>query len=126
MTVRDLQKGFSQIDRLDYFEMGIRGIPLVSPHDTSSIGEGNSVIHEEFTEKYFSISLLLSIDEVIRISEKYNSKNPPHIILEIRVVEIHLPSTPRRWEAPEHQDLSMQWEKRRKGMGFKHVDIEYL
>ena len=45
------------------------------------------------------------------VAEKHYAKNPPHIIIEIRIIKIHLPTTARRRKTAEHQDFGVFGEK---------------
>jgi hypothetical protein len=50
--------------------------------------------------------------EMVLVVEEQMSENPPHIILQIGVKEVHAPSFPWRWKTSQHEQAGVGWQKR--------------
>ncbi len=54
---------------------------------------------------------MFQIHEMVSVIEENGTYNPPMIVDEIRVIEIHTPAFFWRWKTPKKQHLGMLWKK---------------
>ena len=70
---------------------------------------------EEFHELFFLEPLVLSVHEVVFVVEEQETEDPPHVVDEVRIEEVHTPSLLRRRKTSEHQQpcaFGQEWLQR--------------
>ena len=53
---------------------------------------------------FFAAERLRRFEKIVFVVKEDESEDPPHIVLEVRVVEFHRPTFVGRGEAAEHQE----------------------
>ena len=52
------------------------------------------------------------IDEIVLVVEPHRTLDPPVVVLEVRVIEVHAPSLSRRRETSQEKHLGVRWQER--------------
>ncbi len=53
-----------------------------------------------------------NVHETVLVTKENQSKDPPHVVDEIRVVELHAPAFGLRWKTPKHQHFCINRQER--------------
>ena len=77
------------------------------------LAEYGAAVYDSDVERLASFS-----DEMLLVIEENQSHDPPHVVDEIRIEELHGPSFPLRREASQHQDMRPFGKKRLQRMAF--------
>ena len=91
-----------QVGRRDYFEKFVGSIVFQSAHFGGSVVEGDTCPGAEIRNGGLVEAASVFSDETGSVAEKHKSEYPPHIVVEIRIEEIHRPPLPFRRETAEH------------------------
>ena len=96
-----------QIQRRYNLQKLIRRIALQTHHLICRIADGNAFFLQKIPNQPFLKRLAARRNEIIFICKKHQPENPPHIVLKIRIIKIHLPPRPRRRKATQHQQFGV-------------------
>jgi hypothetical protein len=96
----------------------IRRVRLEAPHGTSGIVQCHTRLQNEFDHTFAVECAIVPVQKMRLVPEKNMPKNPPHVVLRIRVVKVHAPAMPRRRKTPEHQEFGVCRQKRLERMFF--------
>ena len=88
-----------------HFQELIRRIVFQATDGCSCIEEGNSPFRTESNDVFNVKSFVCLVHEVVPISKEHIALNPPVIVDEVGVIEIHTPPFALRWETAQKQDL---------------------
>ena len=101
------------IGLLNYFQMSIRGIVHQPSHRTGGIEDCNVLLGAELYDLVVAESELLPIGfyKVVLVVEEDKSHDSPHIILYVRVVEVHRPSFALGRKTAEHKNFGTTGKK---------------
>ena len=107
-----------QIQRRYNLQKLIRRIALQTHHLMRRVADGNAFFMQKIANQAFLKRLATRRNKIILIGKKHQPENPPHIVLKIRIIKIHLPARLRRRKTAQHQQLGVGRGERRQRMGF--------
>jgi hypothetical protein len=110
-----------KIKRTDHLQKPVRSIPPMPDNFHRRIPQSNALFRQESAKKRLVERLPVFRQEMIPVAKEYRSENPPHVILKIRIKEIHFPARFRRRKTAQHQYFGAFREKGRQGMGFRET-----
>ena len=116
MALRQPAKHGMQVSFFDHFEVFVAGRVLCSDDAGASIEEGNALLFQKGDDGIKVVGFLLLSHEVLLVAEEAKSNQAPHVVGEVRVVELHAPAFLGRWKRTQHQYPCIGWQKRFKGM----------
>lgn len=93
------------IRQLHHFEELVRGILLQAPDRRGRVIIGDARLLEERHDALQAETLPSAFHEIVLLAEKERTHDPPMVIDEIRVEEVHAPAGSRRRETAEEKHL---------------------
>ncbi|OAV63283.1 hypothetical protein Barb6_03829 [Bacteroidales bacterium Barb6] len=117
-----LTKGYlphncNRVERLYHFQKLIGGITLVPDNLRRRISQTDTLFPAK-GNGFLLIKCLLISQEIVSVAIENKTENPPHIICDIRIVEIHRPTWFGWRETAQHQELRLFRKKETEGMLF--------
>lgn len=115
-TMRQPTQKCMNISWFDHFQKLV-GCIILQPSDSSrGVEECKSSILAKGHNLIESETFGLEIHEMIPVAKKHLPLNPPMVIDEIRVIEIHAPTFSLRWEAAQEQHFGVLGQERTQRM----------
>ena len=119
LALRNLFKKRLKVCRLHHFKELVRCIVLESAYLAGRIIHGYAFgFGKACTSFLVESSGTLSRDEMISVTEEYQSHDSPHVIYEVRVEEVHRPTFLFGRETSQHENLRSFRKERLKRMMF--------
>ena len=100
--------------------MLVRGVALLPDDFLPRISQGNAARKAERL-RFLEAELAWLFDEEILVVIENQSHDAPHIVLEVRVVELHRPARPGRRKTPQHQQLRVGRKEKTERMSLYHT-----
>ena len=97
---------------LDDFQKLVRSIVLKTTHRGGGVIEGDAFPGEEFYQIIFVESLFPGEQEVVLVVEVDEAEDAPHVVLQVRIEEIHAPALPLWWKTAQHQQSCVAGQER--------------
>ena len=115
-TRRNFVKESGDVGDFQHFQVFIGGSALSPYHLFCGVINGNFPLFEK-CHYLLHIEFFLAFgNEPAGIIEEDDSEYPPHIVLKIRIIERHRPTSGIRRETAEHKGGGLRGEERVKGM----------
>ena len=123
-----LQEGCN-VGLFDYFQMFIRRIALQANDGLRRVEDGYAFCFAERGD-FVAVENLLYL-KICLVAKENLSHDPPHVVLRVRVEELHTPPFFRRWKTAKHQQLCVRRQKWPQRMTFyfvcgRHLFINYF
>ena len=121
VAIGNLAQQNCQIGRLNYFKKFVRCVVLQPPHSRCCIENGNSCFGAESHNCFIIKSSLVGNHKPVLIAKEDQAQYAPHVVLKIRVEEIHWPTRFRWRKTAKHQHFS-RWRQKR----FQRMALDVL
>lgn len=117
-AMRDSGKDVIGVPWRDYFQEFIRGVSPEADYFHGGVTQGNAFCGAEVSYFLFVEGFFPRKYKVVFILMEDKSHNPPHIVLEVGIIEVHRPSLGGWREAAQYEGTSSVREKEPPGMMF--------
>lgn len=99
-----------------HFQKFVRGIVLQAADHTSRIIEGDSLFFQKRHNTGLVEALFTGYQKMVLVTEKKQTDDAPHIVLQIRIKEIHAPALTLRRKTSQHQQTGLRRQEGFQGM----------
>ena len=116
LALGELLQEQADVGRFHDFQKLVGGIVLQSADGCGGVVKGDAFLGEEGDEPSLVEGFLAGDEEVLLVLEEEEAEDAPHVVLQVRVEEIHAPAFLLRRETSQHQQSGFGGEK-----GFKRM-----
>ena len=102
----------TDVGRLYHFQKLVGSIVLKTAYGCSSIVECDALFGEEVYQRFLVEGFFAGQEEMLLIVEEEEAEDAPHVVLQVRIKEIHAPTLPLRWKTAQHQQGCVAGQKR--------------
>ena len=117
-ATRDLSEQSGKVGRGDDFQKLVRRIILKTADGGSRVVQGDAFVEQELHNHFFLETFGPFIYKPIPVAMENVSHDAPHVVDEVRVVEIHAPAFFLGRETAQHQQACVGRKERLQGMLF--------
>ena len=93
----------TDISRLYNFQKLVGGVVLQSAYRCSGIVESDTLVCEKLYQCLLVEGFLAGQEEMLLVMEEEEAEDAPHVVLQVRIEEIHAPALPLWWKTAQHQ-----------------------
>ena len=85
---------------------------------TCGVADGDAFCREKGANVRLAVAFAVGTNEAVAVIEENKAEDAPHIVLNIRIVEVHFPAPARRRKTAEHEQSGIGRGEGRQRVGF--------